>query len=95
MKKSNLTLADQLGNLQAEIEAMQKQERELKDSLIDEGLGTYEGDLYDATVYESDRKTVAWKRVAEKLGATAQMIAGNTKRSITTSVKCTAKKVVR
>ncbi len=95
MKKSNLTLADQLGNLQAEIEAMQKQERELKDSLIDEGLGTYEGDLYDATVYESDRKTVAWKRVAEKLGATAQMIAGNTKRSVTTSVKCTAKKVVR
>jgi hypothetical protein len=90
-----MTLADQLGNLQAEIEAMQTQERELKDALIEEGLGTHEGDLYDATVYESERKNVAWKRVAEKLGATAQMIAGNTKRSITTSVKCTAKKVVR
>ncbi len=95
MPKSNMTLADQLGNLQAEIEAMQTQERELKDALIEEGLGTHEGDLYDATVYESERKNVAWKRVAEKLGATAQMIAGNTKRSITTSVKCTAKKVVR
>jgi hypothetical protein len=89
-----MTLADQLGSLQAEIEFMQRQERELKDAFIDEGLGAYEGDLYDVTVFESDRKTVAWKRVAEKLGATAQMIAGNTKRSITTSVKCTAKKVV-
>lgn len=95
MKKSNMTLADQLGNLQAEIEAMRAQERELKDALIDEGLGTYEGDLYDATVFESDRPTTAWKAIATKLGASAQMIAGNTKRSIITSVRCTAKKVVR
>jgi len=95
MAKSNLTLADQLGTLQATIEEMQREERAMKDALIEEGLGTHEGDLYDVTVFESERKTVAWKRVAEKLGATVQMIAGNTKRSVTTSVKCTAKKVVR
>lgn len=95
MTKSNMTLADQLGTLQAEMEALKKQEADLKAELKAEGVGTYEGDLYDATVYDSERPTTAWKRIAEKLGASKQMIAGNTKWSVTTSVKCTPKKVVR
>lgn len=95
MAKSNMTTVDQLGNLQAEIAALQVQETSLKDELKAEGVGTIEGDLYDATVFDSERKTTAWKKIAEKLGATAQMISGNTKFSITTSVKVTARKVVR
>lgn len=95
MAKSNMTTVDQLGNLQAEIAALQTQEKSLKDELKAEGVGVIEGDLYDATVYDSERKTVAWKKIAEKLGATVQMIAGNTKATITTSVKITARKVVR
>lgn len=92
---SNMTTVDQLGNLQAEIAALQTQEKTLKDELKAEGVGVIEGDLYDATVYDSERKTTAWKKIAEKLGATVQMIAGNTKSTITTSVKVTARKVVR
>lgn len=92
---SNMTTVDQLGNLQAEIAALQTQEKGLKDELKAEGVGVIEGDLYDATVYDSERKTTAWKKIAEKLGATVQMIAGNTKVSITTSVKVTPRKVVR
>ena len=65
------------------------------DELKAEGVGVIEGDLYDATVYDSERKTTAWKKIAEKLGATVQMIAGNTKSTITTSVKVTPRKVVR
>ena len=92
---SNMTTVDQLGNLQAEIAALQTQEKSLKDELKAEGVGVIEGDLYDATVYDSERKTTAWKKIAEKLGATVQMIAGNTTKSITTSVKVEARKVVR
>lgn len=95
MTKSNLTTVDQLGNLQAEIAALQTQERDLKDALKAEGVGTIEGDLYDATVYDSERRTTAWQKIAKALGASTQMIAGNTKLSITTSVKVTARKVVR
>ena len=95
MAKSNLTTVDQLGTLQAEIAALQTQEKSLKDELKAEGVGTIEGELYDATVYDSERKTTAWKSIATKLGATAQMIAGNTKVNITTSVKVEARKVVR
>ena len=95
MAKSNMTTVDQLGTLQAEISALQTQETELKDLLKAEGVGTIEGDLFDATVYDSERKTTAWKKIATKLGATAQMIAGNTTKSITTSVKVAARKVVR
>ena len=94
MAKSNLTTVDQLGTLQAEIAALQTQEKSLKDELKAEGVGVIEGDLYDATVYDSERKTTAWKKIAEKLGATVQMIAGNTTKSITTSVKITPRKVV-
>ena len=95
MAKSNMTTVDQLGNLQAEIAALLTQEKTLKDELKAEGVGVIEGDLYDATVYDSERKNTAWKSIATKLGATAQMIAGNTTKSITTSVKVTARKVVR
>jgi len=95
MAKSNMTTIDQLGTLQAEIAALQSQEKSLKDELKAEGVGTFEGDLYDATVFDSERKTVAWQKIAKKLGATVQMIAGNTKFSITTSVKITPRKVVR
>ncbi len=95
MAKSNMTTVDQLGNLQAEIAALQTQEKSLKDELKAEGVGVIEGDLYNATVYDSERKTTAWKAIATKLGATAQMIAGNTTKSITTSVKIAARKVVR
>ncbi len=95
MAKSNMTTVDQLGNLQAEIAALQVQEKSMKDELKAEGVGVIEGDLYDATVYDSERKTTAWKKIAEKLGATVQMIAGNTKSTITTSVKVTPRKVVR
>ena len=95
MAKSNLTTVDQLGTLQAEIAALQTQEKSLKDELKAEGVGVIEGDLYNATVYDSERKTTAWKKIAEKLGATVQMIAGNTKSTITTSVKVTPRKVVR
>ncbi len=95
MAKSNMTTADQLGSLQAEILALQSQEKDLKDELKLEGVGTYEGDLYDVTVYDSERKTTAWQKIARKLGATNQMIAGNTTVNITTSVKCMPRKVVR
>jgi D-serine deaminase-like pyridoxal phosphate-dependent protein len=95
MAKSNMTIADQLGTLQAEILALQSQEKELKEEFKLEGVGAYEGDLYDVTVYDSERKNTAWRAIATKLGATAQMIAGNTTKSITTSVKCVARKVVR
>ena len=94
MAKSNRTTVDQLGTLQAEIAALQTQEKSLKDELKAEGVGVIEGDLYNATVYDSERKTTAWKKIAEKLGATVQMIAGNTTKSITTSVKITPRKVV-
>ena len=94
-RKSNMTLADQLGVLQAEIAVLEAQESDLKELLKAEGVGTYEGDLYDATVFDSERKTTAWKKIAEKLGASAQMVAGNTTASITTSVKVIARKVVQ
>lgn len=94
-QKPNMTLSDQLGTLQAEIIEMQAREKELKAEFTAEGPGTYEGDLFDTTVFVSDRKNTAWKAIAKKLGATAQMIAGNSNWSVTTSVKCTAKKVVR
>lgn len=95
MAKSNMTTVDQLGTLQAEIAALQSQEKDLKDELKAEGVGVIEGDLFDATVYDSERKNTAWKSIATKLGATAQMIAGNTTKSITTSVKVSPRKVVR
>ena len=94
-RKSNMTTVDQLGSLMAEIAELQGQADALKADLVKEGVGTHEGDLFQATVFESERKNTAWKKIAEKLNASAQMIAGNTTYQIVTSVKVSARKVVR
>ena len=93
--QSNMTLADQLGTIQAEIAELQSKANELKDQLIDEGEGTHEGDLFNATVVVAERKTTAWKKIAEKLEASRQMIAANTTVQDVVSVRVTARKVVR
>ena len=69
---------DDLGRIKAEIADLNTRKVELEDVLIATGETEFEGRLFRATVSIYDRATVAWKKIAEKLGASRQIIKANT-----------------
>ena len=85
-------IADDIGRKRAEIAKLQKELQDLESVLKDGGPGAYEGQLYRVTVSFTDRATVAWKKIAEKLGASRQMITANTTYSEVTTLRCSARK---
>lgn len=84
-------LVDDIGALRAEVADRQARLKELENYLRESGPGTYEGRMFRITVSVSERATVAWKAIAEKLGASRQMVKGNTQTSEVTTLRCTAR----
>lgn len=58
---------DQLGFLQAQIADLEAQAKALKASIIQAGDGSYEGDLFRATVVTSEREKLDLDAVRAKL----------------------------
>jgi hypothetical protein len=71
------TLVDMLGDLRAEAADLKEQIATLETALKEQGAGTYEGEKFRATVSASERTTVGWKTVAERAGASRQLIAAH------------------
>jgi hypothetical protein len=88
---SNLTSTiDALGHLKAQIADLQRQEKELREVLVENGPGAYEGDLFRATVSESERETLDMAAVREKLSP--QFIQAHTRVTEVTMVRVVARK---
>lgn len=65
---NNLTSAiDQLGHIKAQIADLQNTEKELRAVLIEHGAGAYDGELFRATVSESQRESLDLEAVRAKL----------------------------
>lgn len=89
-KRKNII--DELAEIRAHIKALKADEKALAERTIDKlGVGTHEGTKATGTVYESDRATVNWRAIAEKLKATDAMIRKHTKHTSSTIVRITAK----
>jgi len=68
MTKSNLVATiDALGELKAQIAALELKEKELKKALGDLEPGAYEGELFRLSISETERETLDMKAVREKL----------------------------
>ena len=77
MTKTNLTATiDALGNLKAQIAALEIEEKKLKEALGDLKPGAYEGEIFRLTISETERETLDMKAVREKLSP--QFIAAHT-----------------
>ena len=85
-------IVDRIGELESAIAALQDQLNPLKELLKAQAPAEYNGDLFRTVVYQTERKTVAWQKIAMKLGASKQMIAGNTTTTTVTTLKTTARK---
>ena len=85
-------IADRIGRKRAEIAKLQDELADLEAEAKEYGEGAYEGNLFRITVSTTDRATTAWKKIAEKLGVSRQMIQANTVYSEVTSLRCSARK---
>jgi hypothetical protein len=94
--KNDINTIDTLGTLLAQIADLEAQATAIKDDLKDAatapgGSKVFEGGLFKATVVESNRSVIDWKRLAADLGITEEKLAGYTKTSAVFSVKVTSR----
>lgn len=93
---NTLNNVDTLGTLLAQIADLTKQADAIKDGLKDSatapnGSKVFEGDMFKATVVESNRSTIDWKALSKDLGITDEQLAAYTKTAAVFSVKVTSR----
>ena len=84
-------IVDRIGALKAQIAPLEKQLKKLQDELKARGAGRYEGELFDASVYNVERSTLDQDAVRAKLSP--QFLAAHTKVSESLTIKLTAKQL--
>jgi len=94
--KNDLNTIDTLGTLLAQIADLTKQADQIKDELKDSatapnGSKVFEGDMFKATVIESNRATVNYKKLLADLGVTEDTVAKYSSISAVFSVKVTSR----
>lgn len=90
-----LTKVDELGFLLAQIAELTAKAEEIKDAIKDAatagGDKVIEGNLFKATVVESNRNVTNWKAVAKVCNIPEDIIIANTSVTAVFSVKTTAR----
>ena len=94
--KNDINTIDTLGTLLAQIADLEAQATAIKDGLKDaatapNGSKVFEGGMFKATVIESNRSTIDWKKLSADLGVTDDVLAQYTKTSAVFSVKVTSR----
>ena len=85
-------VVDQLGEVKAKIAHLKTVEDQLKKQLVESGEVEADGSVFRATVSFSNRETVDWKAVAEKLEPSRQLITAYTTVTPSTTVRVSARK---
>jgi hypothetical protein len=87
---TDITLYDQLGFIKAEIAHLQDQEKAIKEQIIAQGFGSYNGQMFDVTVSPTTRDTLDMEAVRAKLSP--QFIRSHTKTTTYPTIRVTARK---
>ncbi len=100
MNIKNMHYVDQLGHIKAQIAELEEQEKALRDQVVASGQKEVEGDLFRATVSNSERggRDAAFKAKIEELieqHLSAQYVRAHTTSTPVTTVKVSARKGVR
>ena len=86
-------VADELGALRAQAKVIADQAKFLEGLLKEKRVAVAEGKKYRVTIsYDIETERVAWKNVAEQLGASAELIEANSSVSKSDRVLVTAHK---
>jgi hypothetical protein len=82
-------LIDHAGALDSEIKALTKQLDTIKTTIKTQGAGDHAGFVFTAKVIDSERETVDYKAICEKLQPSRQLITAHTSHSVITSIRFT------
>lgn len=80
-------LIDHAGALDSEIKALTKQLETIKAQVKAQGAGDYAGFVFTAKVIDSERETVDYKAICEKLQPSRQLITAHTSRATVQSIR--------
>ena len=78
---------DQAGSINAEIKSLEKQLETLKSAIKAHGTGKHAGFIFQAHVIDSDRESIDWRAIAEKLDPSRQLITAHTTRAVVQSIR--------
>lgn len=81
------TLIDEAGSIDSEVKRLTAQLETLKAQIKAKGAGDFGGFSFAAKVSTTERETVDWKSVAQRLEPSRQLIAAHTNRAEVTSIK--------
>jgi hypothetical protein len=90
-KKQIATTIDKLGKLKAKISELKKEEDSLREALLKAGAGEYEGALFRACIFESERKVIDWTEIVKACKVPKAVIEKNTTCVEYTSLRLSAK----
>ena len=86
-------IADELGALRAEIDELRKASAFLEDLLKHKRVTEAEGELFRVVIsYDVETTRINWRKVAEKLNPSRQLVQAHTSIGICDRVQVTAKK---
>ena len=88
-----ISTIDRLGQIKAQIANLETEQKALRDVLVEQGPGAYEGELFRVTVSLSERETLDMEAVREKLSP--QFIRAHTNVTEVTTVRVSARNAVK
>jgi hypothetical protein len=78
---------DEYGEVVRQIKRLEERREALKERIVGQGWGVFDGNSWRVSARVSERVVVDWKAVAEKLGPSHQLIAAHTKRIEVSTVR--------
>lgn len=80
-------LIDHAGALDSEIKALTKQLETIKNQIKAQGAGDHAGFVFTAKVIDSERETIDYKTICEKLQPSRQLITAHTSHAVIQSIR--------
>ena len=84
-------MADELGRIKADKADLNSRENEIRNTLIDMGASSGEGDLFRFTLNESYRTVVDYKTIVEVLQPSRQLLTAHTKQVPAVTLRVTSR----
>lgn len=91
-KKDLVGLADELGNIRAQLADLKDREGQIRNTFIKAGIKALEDEQFRAVVVESMRTQIDWRTIAEKLEPSRQLMTAHTTEKEVISIRVSARR---
>jgi hypothetical protein len=93
--KKLVGLADELGNIRAQMADLKNRESDIREIFINAKVDSLEDEIFRAKVVHSLRTSIDWKAVAAKLEPSRQLVTAHTSEKEVISIRVNARRGAR